>query len=74
MSIDAEKLKDLKAWAKVGPVLADRVTEEMANATEARNVARMVWMMFSYREKEERDKQLCEWIKQKHPWIMDESE
>lgn len=74
MNIDAEKLKDLKAWAKVGPILADQLTEEIANAAEARNVARMIWMMFSYKEKEERDKKLCEWIKEHCPWIMDEGE
>lgn len=39
---------------------------------EARSVARALWMCWSYREKEERDKGLMEWIKENHAWIMEE--
>jgi hypothetical protein len=39
---------------------------------QARNAARMLWMMFSYREKEERDKGQTEWLKANCLWLQEE--
>ena len=40
----------------------------------ARRAARALWLMWSYREKEARDKELTEWLKANCPWLEEESE
>lgn len=39
----------------------------------ARNVARSLWLMWTYAEKEERDPTLTDWIKNNYPWLTEDT-
>lgn len=53
-------------------MLLDMLVEERAERDDARNAARALWMMWSFAEKEDRDKGLAHALRADCPWLKDE--
>lgn len=67
--MDSEEGKELKAWKKIGPVLIDLLEKTAEERDDARSAARALWMMWSFEEKENRDKGLAHHLRDTCPWL-----